>query len=111
MFEDEYDNTPTMERLRHKKRLIKDINEELELLSKDKMLYGRHYKWFLRSVLNDGKLGFKNINKKNPVFIEMATLKSVGNGLTKKVSSFKEDSDDEILVNLPNSNVRLSEDE
>lgn len=96
---------PTMERLRHKKQLINDLNELLKNLSMYEKLYKRKYKKFLNSVLSDGIKGFRQINKKNPIFIEMPKLKAVPNtnGQVRKQYSDEEISrDDEIEVNLPN---------
>ena len=102
---DEYSDliAPTMERLRHKKQLIKDLNEVLKDLSIYEKLYKNRYKKFLKSILNDGIKGFKCIDKKNPIFIEMPKLEPIANGQVKHVYSdnTNSNSDDEIMVNLP----------
>lgn len=95
--------TPVMVRQRHKTQLISTTNHELELLSRDKLLYGRKYKKAVKDILKDYFLGVKKINQKNPVFIEMPQLKAVANGQIKKEydKQLNTDVEDEILVNMP----------
>lgn len=104
----EYENVvaPTMERLRHKMQLVKDLNEILCDLSRYEKLYKKKYNKFLKSILKDGLDGFKAINSKNKVFIEMPKLEKVANGQVKKVydkALVNQPEDNEILVNLPNN--------
>ena len=102
----EQEMTPVMIRQKHKTQLIMTTNYQLEQLSRDKLLYGRKYKKATNDILRDYFLGVKKINKKNPVFIEMPQLKAVANGQIKKEyekSYEKEEYDDEILVNMPDT--------
>lgn len=97
------DDTPTMERIRHKRKLIKDTNDIFAELSKFKTIYPR---WYFRRMQNEIKKdvykGIKVINKKNPVFIEMPTLKKVGNGQVVKTYGKEDiDHDETVNVNLP----------
>lgn len=102
---EEYDDVPCMQRLRHKKRLIYDLNCILTNLASKETLYKRYYKKFLKSILKDGLEGFKKINKKNPVFIEMPSLKPTKiDGYVKEVYDNAETTDDEnILINIPDN--------
>lgn len=95
------DGTPTMERIRHKKKLLQDTNGIFSDLSKYKTVYPKgYYNRILREIKKDVYKGFKVINKKNPVFIEMPKLESVGNGMVKEKYDGKND-EEEITVNLP----------
>lgn len=109
------DNTPTMERIRHKRKLIMDTNDIFVQLSKVQTIYPKgYYKRLQKEIKKDVFKGLKVINVKNPVFIEMPTLKKVGNGQIKAVKKdVKKDDlseDDNIMVNLPvtaSTNVEL----
>lgn len=97
------DNTPTMERIRHKRKLISDTNGIFAELSKMQNIYPKgYYKKMQNEIKKDVMKGIKVINKKNPVFIEMPTLEKIGNGQVKEKYSNREPPDDEnITVNLP----------
>lgn len=77
----DYDNdytesmSPIMMRQRHKTQLLLTTNFQLENLSKDMALYGKKYRKVQKDLFKDYFLGVKMINEKNPVFIEMPTLK------------------------------------
>lgn len=97
------DNTPTMERIRHKRKLILDTNSIFIELSKNQNIYPKgYYKKLQNEIKKDVMKGIKVINKKNPVFIEMPTLEQVGNGQIRERYSNADPPDDEnITVNLP----------
>ena len=82
VFDDDYrDNlAPVMTRQRYKMQLLKTTNAELEELAKSKVLWGKDYKKSHKDFMKDYRKGIKVINKKNPVYIEMPTLKEVGKG-------------------------------
>ena len=103
------DGTPTMERLRHKSKLIKDTNEIFSDLSKLQLIYPKgYYKKVMKEIKKDVYKGFKVINEKNPVFIEMPKLNSVGNGMISKTVSDNISEDENIEVNLPiTENLKL----
>lgn len=96
------DNTPTMERIRHKRKLIMDTNDIFAQLSKVQTIYPKgYYRRLQREIKRDVFKGLKVINRKNPVFIEMPRLKQVGNGQIKAVKKDDLSEDDNIIVNLP----------
>jgi len=107
MFEElsEIDNVPLMERLKHKAKLIKGLDDLWLSISANKRAYPKGFeKVTIRSLMKDYKKGLKVIDKKNPVFIEMPTLKKAGtDGYTKKEYAIanKMSSDEEIEVRLP----------
>ena len=109
MFEElsELDNVPLMERLKHKAKLIKSLDDLWLSISANKRAYPKGFeKVSVRSLMKDFKKGLKVIDKKNPVFIEMPSLKKVGtDGYVKKVYELQNDSsaDDNIEVRLPNA--------
>lgn len=83
--DENYFDAETMERLKQKGKLITDTSKIFEDLSKKIQVYkvlGFRGKRFLKksvsSVYKDFRKGLFKINKKIPVFVEMPTLKSVG---------------------------------
>lgn len=98
----------TMERLSHKIQLLYDTTEMWKIISQNRACYpNSYYRAYLKSILKDTKKGLKEINKKNGVYVEMPTLKSVGNGQVQKVHDTEEVNmgDEEIEVNLPSTTV------
>lgn len=113
MFEDlnEIDNVPLMERLKHKAKLIKGLDEIWLSLSANRKAYPKGFeKTSVKSLMRDFKKGLKVIDKKNPVFIEMPSLKKAGpDGYVKKEYSLpdKNTGDEVIEVRLPpNSDIK-----
>ena len=109
MFEefDEIDNVPLMERLKHKAKLINSLDKLWLSISANRKAYPSGFeKAVVKSLMKDFKKGLKVIDKKNPVFIEMPSLKQVGKkaGYTKKVYDNPElnSGDENIDVRLPN---------
>lgn len=99
------DDTPTMERIRHKRKLIKDTNDIFSDLAKAREIYPRgYYNKVTKSIKRDVYIGLREINKKNPVYIEMAKLVKVGNGQTKKIGD-----EENISVNVPVTSVVSNE--
>ncbi|MBE5741210.1 MAG: hypothetical protein E7351_01590 [Clostridiales bacterium] len=106
MFEElsEIDNVPLMERLKHKAKLIKSLDELWLSISANKRAYPKGFeRTSVKSLMKDFKKGLKVIDKKNPVFIEMPTLKKAGtDGYVKKDYSLPNGNPDEVIeVRLP----------
>lgn len=98
--------TPTMERLRHKKKLISDTTDIFKVLAQNQnnKIYPKGlYKTLAKSVKKDIRKGLKIINKNNPVYIEMPKLEKVGNGQVKQIANNNDD--ENIKVNLPMVNI------
>jgi hypothetical protein len=98
----------TMERLKHKIQLLYDTTDMWKTIAQNRACYPKaYYKAYVKSILKDTKQGLKEINKKNKVYLEMPTLKSVGNGQIQKVHDTEEVNmgDEEIEVNLPSTTV------
>lgn len=106
VFDDDYsgDMTPIMTRQRYKMQLLKTTNAELEELARSKVLWGKNYKKWHKDLIKDYGKGVKVINKKNPVYIEMPTLKQVGKG----TGYYKKVADKKANDNIKNS---INEDE
>ena len=107
MFEElnELDNVPLMERLKHKAKLIKSLDELWLSISANKRAYPKGFeKVSVKSLMKDFKKGLRVIDKKNPVFIEMPSLQKAGiDGYVKKVYDTKTSlTDENIEVRLPN---------
>jgi len=113
MFEefDDTDNVQLATRLKHELKLFRSIEKEWKETSASKKAYPKGYEKFkVRVLMRNVKKGIKMIEKKNPLYLEMPTLRSVGNGQIKKVYSEgvkSASSDDEIEVTLPAVDVRL----
>lgn len=109
MFEElsEIDNVPLMERLKHKAKLIKGLDELWLSISANKRAYPKGFeKYAVKSLMKDFKKGIKVIDKKNPVYIEMPTLKKVNtDGYVKRVYDLPSENsaDDDIEVRLPSA--------
>ena len=98
----------TMERLAHKIRLLYDTTDMWKTIAQNKACYPKaYYKAYVKSILKDTKKGLKEINKKNGVYVEMPTLKAVGNGQIQRVRDTDEVymGDDEIEVTVPSTSV------
>ena len=98
----------TMERLAHKIQLLYDTTDMWKTIAQNKACYPKaYYKAYVKSILKDTKKGLKEINKKNGVYVEMPTLKSVGNGQIQKVHDSEDINmgDEEIDVHLPSTTV------
>ena len=109
MFEElsELDNVPLMERLKHKAKLIKSLDDLWLSISANKRAYPKGFeKYAVKSLMKDFKKGLKVIDQKNPVFIEMPALKKAGtDGYVKKVYELPSENsgDENIEVRLPNA--------
>jgi len=116
MFEElsDLDNVPLMERLKHKAKLIRSLDDLWLSISANKRAYPKGFeKTSVKSLMKDFKKGLKVIDKKNPVFIEMPTLKKAGtDGYVKKVYELQNDNsaDENIEIRLPNVDYPLIED-
>ena len=100
----EIDNVPLMERLKHKAKLIKSMDELWLSISANKRAYPKGFeRTSVKSLMKDFKKGLKVIDKKNPVFIEMPTLKKAGtNGYVTKDYELPNGNPDEVIeVRLP----------
>ena len=100
----EIDNVPLMERLKHKAKLIKSMDELWLSISANKRAYPKGFeRTSVKSLMKDFKKGLKVIDKKNPVFIEMPTLKKAGtDGYVKKDYALPDGNADEVIeVRLP----------
>lgn len=97
----------TMARLAHKIQLLYDTTEMWKIISQNRACYPKsYYKAYVKSIVKDSKKGLREIDKKNGVYVEMPTLKSVGNGQIKKVVQDEDIlKDEEIEVNLPSTSV------
>lgn len=96
--------TPTMERLSHKIQLLYDTTNMWKVISQNKACYPKPYlKAYMKSILKDTKKGLKEIDKKNGVYVEMPTLKSIADGQVQRVYEKPDDigGDDIIDVQLP----------
>ena len=99
------EDIPVMERLKHKVKLHKTVSPLWKEISAEKEAYPRGYQKFItKTLMKDVKKGIKIINKKNPIFIEMPTLTSVGNGAIKRVPDGVTDlSELPTEISLPNN--------
>lgn len=99
------DDVPLMERLKHKIKLHDALRLVFKTISAEQNSYPKSYtRLMLRTFVKDARKGIKIINKKNPVFVEMPKLESVGNGMIKRVNEDSDSclSDDIVEVSIPN---------
>ena len=97
-----FDKTPGMERIKYKKKLIKDVlNVFSEISSKHQSCPKAVARVMKKSVIKDLKKGLKVLNSKIPVYIELPKYEKVGNGQVKLVSSDSLTKDDEVAVTTP----------
>ena len=84
--DDVLDNENLPARLKSKIVLYRAVEDIWKDNSADRKTYPRGYeRKKTRDIMKDVKKGIKIINKKVPLYIEMPTLKEVGNGQIKKV--------------------------
>ena len=98
---DNLDNEDLAERLKRKIVLYHSVEAVWKETSADKKTYPRGYeRKKTRDIMKDVKKGIKIINKKIPLYIELPTLKEVGNGQVKKVydENYKDKPDTEEIV-------------
>lgn len=106
-FDDDYriDMAPVMMRQRYKLQLLLTTNKMLEELSRSKVVWTGKDKKARKDFLKDYFKGVRVINKKNPVYIEMPTLKEVGNGRYKQVADKK--ANDIVKSQIDENNVNI----
>ena len=74
-----FDKTPGMERIKYKKKLIKDVlNVFSEISSKHQSCPKAVARVMKKSVIKDLKKGLKVLNSKIPVYIELPKYEKVG---------------------------------
>ena len=105
---EEFEEKDTMERLRVKRKLMKDVSDIFEFFSKKIAVYkvcGRNGKKYLnnalREVFKDYRKGVKQINEKIPVYIELPTYKEEGVNMFSKKYDMDNDSVKEVTVTAP----------
>lgn len=99
---EQYDETPSMERIKHFTKLVKDADKLWESMSMKKKVYPFFYVGFLKKKLKSYvKKGVKVLEKKIPIYVELPKYKKVGNGQVKKVHENNLSKDDEIQVTSP----------
>lgn len=89
------------ERMKHEEALFLVAERQFESTSAKKKTFPRGYERLkTRSILRNVRKGLKIIRAKNPLYIEMPTLKKVGNGQVKKVydNRFKDKPDNDEIV-------------
>ena len=100
------------ERLKHEMALFHVAEKAFAETSEKRKTYPRKFEGLkTRTVMKEVRHGLKIIKKKNPLYIEMPTLKEVGNGQVKKIydEKYKDKPDiDEVVcydthVSLDNS--------
>lgn len=97
-----FEDCPTLSiRLKREFELFHAIENEFKKTSENKKTYARGYERFkTRKIMKNLKQGIKIIEKKNPLYIEMPKLESVGNGAVKKTY-------DDSLVNRPDDEIEV----
>ncbi len=94
-FED-FDNEMLAIRLRYEMNLCHAIESEWQRDSQLNKTYPKSYARLKRKIfLRNFRRGIRIIENKNPLYIEMPKLESVGNGYIKKVSDNSDNSGDE----------------
>ena len=93
------------ERLKHEMSLFHVAEKMFAETSEKRMTYPKRFEGLkTRTIMKEVRQGLKIIKKKNPLYIEMPSLKEVGNGQVKKEYDDKfinKPADDEVLVNTP----------
>lgn len=101
---EEYDETPSMERIKHFSKLIKDADKIWDSMSRNRKIYPLLYFSFLRRKLKKYvKKGVKVLEKKIPIYVEMPKYKKVGNGQVKKEydKRYPQPKEETVEVGLP----------
>lgn len=93
------------ERLKHEMSLFHVAEKMFAETSEKRMTYPKRFEGLkTRTIMKEVRQGLKIIKKKNPLYIEMPSLKEVGNGQVKKEyddNFINKPVDDEVMVNIP----------
>ena len=83
---DLFEGTVSMERLKHKAKLIADCTRIFSGIAKNERVCSKRFRRKAnRAIENDFVKGLKQIDKRIPVYIEMPKLESCGNGMFREV--------------------------
>ena len=83
---DDIDNESLAERLKHEITLFRSVEDVWKDTSADKKTYPRGYERFkTRILMKNVKKGIRIIERKNPLYLEMPSMKEIGNGQVKRI--------------------------